>query len=85
MDMGKTCERHQALQTGAADADQKTLSIFVWQFASQPSQGWGVHTNHADKTRKRVIYILSMFAFMHMSEQKAGIETHLNAALWLIS
>ena len=38
--------------------------------------GLSVHTNSADKTRKKGIYTLTMFACMHMSEQKGGRETH---------
>lgn len=46
-------------------------------FLPRPSPRWDVHTNNAAKTRKKGIYILTMFAFMCMSEQKGSMGTHL--------
>lgn len=76
MDEKKNYEMRQALQTTVAAPNQKPLCISVF-FVPQTFQGLGVYTNSSDKTRKRGIYIFIMFACMHMSEQKGGMETYL--------
>lgn len=78
----KVFERHQALQRTTASwelkTNQKHSGALVGQFVPQRSQDQGAraHTHTADKTTQRVIYMLTMFALIHMSEQKVGTGTY---------